>query len=230
MQSRRFATVVTLVIVVAFVVVAVAPAFATAPSATPGAAPAGLVLHARLASSTPQDGATVKSAQQVVLTFNEDVNPDFVAVRVTGPDGSETAGAPRVDGPVVTQALAAAAPAGEHTVTYRVVSADGHPVAGTVTFTTTQAPAPASPSPSPSASPSPSPSQTGSVVASPATSPTADPTSTDTGGGLTSWLVVAGVAVLAALGLGAAWRTIGGPRADADAAAEPGHEGPGPIR
>ena len=224
MQSRRFATVVTLLIVVAFVVVAVAPAFATAPSATPAAAPAGFVLHARLASSTPKDGATVKSAREVVLTFNEDVNPDFVAVRVKGPDGSETAGAPRVNGPVVTQALAAAVPAGEHAVTYRVVSADGHPVAGTVTFTTTQGPASASPSPSPSATPTSSP--TASVVASPASSPTADATSTDTGGGLTPWLVVAGVAVLAALGLGAAWRTIGGPQADADAdaAADDGHD------
>jgi copper resistance protein C len=215
MKSRRFATVVTLVIVVAFVVVAVAPAFAAASSTTPATAPAALVLHARLASSTPQDGATVKSAGEVVLTFNEDVNPDFVAVRVKGPEGSQTAGAPGVDGPTVTQALTAALPAGEHTVTYRVVSADGHPVAGTVTFTTTQAPASTSPSATPSESPTPSPTAT--VAASSAPSPTTDPTSADTGGGVTPWLVVAVVAVLAALGLGAAWRTIGGPRADADA-------------
>ena len=98
-------------------------------------------------SSAPKDGATVETAQEVVLTFNEDVNPDFVAVKVTGPAGSETAGKPAVDGTAVTQALAADLPAGKHAVTYRVVSTDGHPVSGTVTFTSTAAPASASPSP-----------------------------------------------------------------------------------
>ena len=215
MLSRRFATVVTLIVVIAFVVVAVAPAFATAP--------ASLALHARLASSAPRDGATVESAQQVVLTFNEDVNPDFVAVRVTGPEGSESDGKPTAEGTAVTQALAAGVPAGEHTVTYRVVSADGHPVAGTVTFTTTAAPA--SPSPSvtasatatPSSTPTATPTPTPTPVASPEPTGTTDTATEESGGGVTPWLVVAGVAVLAALGLGAAWRTIGGPDADADA-------------
>lgn len=228
MQSRRFATVVTLVIVVAFVVVAVAPAFAAAPASP--VVPASLALHARLAGSTPKDGATVATAQEVVLTFNEDVNPDFVAVRVKGPDGSETDGRPAVDGPEVTQPLAADLPAGEHTVTYRVVSSDGHPVAGTVTFTTTQAPASAMPSPSQTASAVASP--TASAVASPSPSPTTDTASGDDAGGISPWLVVAAVAVLAALGLGAAWRTIGGPRSDAgaDAAEATGHDDDRPAR
>ena len=99
MQSRRFAVVVTLVIIIAFVVVAVAPAFATAP-----AAPGSFALHARLVSSAPKDGASVESAEQVVLIFNEDVNPDFVAVRVTGPDGSEAEGKPTADGAAVESA------------------------------------------------------------------------------------------------------------------------------
>ena len=60
MLSRRFAAVVTIVVVIAFVVVAVAPAFATAP-----AAPGSFALHARLASSAPKDGASVESAEQV---------------------------------------------------------------------------------------------------------------------------------------------------------------------
>ena len=213
MLSRRFATIVTLVIVVAFVVVAVAPAFA--------AAPASLALHARLASSAPKDGATVETAEEVVLTFNEDVNPDFVAVKVSGPEGSETAGKPVVDGTAVTQALAADLPAGKHTVTYRVVSTDGHPVSGTVTFTSTTAPASASPSPtaSPTASTTPTPSPTASVVASPEPTVTAEPASEDSDGGATPWLVVGAVVLLAVLGLGTAWRTIGGSKADAEAEA-----------
>ena len=139
MQSRRFAVVVTLVIIIAFVVVAVAPAFA--------ATPAGLALHAQLLGSSPKDGSTVATAEQVVLTFNEDVDPTFVKVSVKGPDGSETAGKPTVADREVTQALAPDLPAGEHVVTYRVVSTDGHPVSGSVTFTSTQAPASAAPSP-----------------------------------------------------------------------------------
>ena len=157
----------------------------------------------------------METAQEVVLTFNEDVNPDFVAVKVRGPGGSETAGKPAVDGTAVTQALADDLPAGKHTVTYRVVSTDGHPVSGTVTFTSTAAPASASPSPTASATPTPSP--TASVVASPETTVTAEPASEDSGGGATPWLVVGAVVLLAVLGLGAAWRTIGGPKADAEA-------------
>ena len=206
MQSRRFATVVTIVIIVAFVVVAVAPAFASA-SALPGA-PASLVLHSRLLGSSPQDGSSVASASRVVLTFNEDVNPDFVKVAVKGPDGLEVRGAPTVEGVEVTQDLVEELPAGTHAVTYRVVSTDGHPVSGTVTFTTTRAPASASPTPSPSPSPSGTPLDNGSVVASPA--PSSAPGSGGSGYGSLPWLVVGVVAVLVVLGLGAAWRSVGG--------------------
>ena len=186
-MSRRAMTVITLVVVVAFVVVAVAPAFA--------AAPASLALHARLVGSTPKDGSTVETAEQVVLVFNEDVDPKFVKVNVKGPDGSETDGSPTVAGPEVTQALSPDLPSGTHTVTYRVVSTDGHPVAGTVTFTTTQAPASASPSSTASATPTPSPSASVSAPASasPAPTVTTTPASDDSGGGLTPWLVVGAV-------------------------------------
>jgi methionine-rich copper-binding protein CopC len=208
MMSRRFAAVVTIVIVIAFVVVAVAPAFAAAP-----AAPVSLTLHARLASSTPADGATVESAEQVVLTFNEAVNPDFVAVRVTGPDGSEADGKPTSSGAAVTQPLRADLPASTHTVTYRVVSADGHPVAGTMTFTTTAAPATGSPSATSSASPTPS----STVTSPPSSQPTVgtEPAAEASDRGLTPWLVGGGVAVLVALAIGAARRTVHGPGAEA---------------
>ncbi|HET7822045.1 MAG TPA: copper resistance protein CopC [Ornithinibacter sp.] len=212
MLSRRFASVVVLVIVVAFVVVAVAPAFA--------ASPASLVLHSRLTSSAPKDGASVKTAREVVLTFNEDVNPSFVKVEVSGPDGDETDGDATTDGPTVTQPLVADLPAGEHTATYRVVSTDGHPVSGTVRFTTTAAPASASPSVTATATPSltPTPSPTVSAVASPAPTVTTTPVSDDSGG-TSPWLVVAVVGLLAVIGL-AAWRTIGGRQADAQTDAE----------
>jgi hypothetical protein len=61
---------------------------------------------------------------------------------VTGPDAStrhsETA-CPRVDGRTVSAAVTLGA-SGRYTVTWRVVSADGHPVSDTFTFTFHRAP------------------------------------------------------------------------------------------
>ena len=206
MLSRRLATVVTLVVVVAFVVVAVAPAFA--------ATPASLALHARLVGSTPRDGSSVDTAQEVTLAFDEDVDPTFVKVAVQGPDGSETAGSPRVSGREVTQALATDLPAGAHVVTFRVVSTDGHPVSGTLTFTTTAAP---TRSPEPTASASSTASSSASAAPSPsASAPSAAPVGTAPASDSTfpsSTLVIVLAVVLTAVGLGALWRRLGGPRA-----------------
>ena len=213
MLSRRLATVVTVVLVIAFVVVAVAPAFAAAPATAPGALP----FHARLLGSTPQDGSTVGTADEVVLEFNEEVDPTFVEVTVEGPDGSEVEGDPEVDGRAVTQSLAADLPAGEHRVTYRVVSTDGHPVSGTVTFTSTVAP---SASPEPTASVTPTPSTTASAAPTPAEStPSTAPASEDASSPW-PWVVVglAVVAALVALVLAVARRSRT-PRTDAVAAA-----------
>ncbi len=214
MLSRRALTVVTLVIVAAFVVVSVAPAFA--------AAPAMLPQHAELLGSTPKDGSSVETARVVTLEFSEDVNPNFVTVEVTGPSGAETGGDATTDGPTVTQPLTGDLAAGQHVVTYRVVSTDGHPVSGTLTFTTTAGPASASPSPSASATPTaatPTPEPTGSVVASPQPTISTAPASEESGGGIPGWLIIGAVVLLAALALGAAWRSIGGPQADAEAEA-----------
>lgn len=212
MLSRRVATIVTLVIVAAFVVVSVAPAFAAGPAVLPQ--------HAKLLGSTPKDGSSVETARAVTLEFNEDVNPSFVTVEVAGPSGDETDGAATTDGRAVTQPLTSDLAAGQHVVTYRVVSTDGHPVSGTVTFTTTSAPASATPSPSASATPTvatPTPESTASVVASPQPTISTAPASEESGGGIPGWVVIGAVVLLAALALGAAWRSIGGPQSDAEA-------------
>lgn len=200
MQSRRFATVVTIVIVVAFFLVAIAPAFASP-------APGTLPLHARLVSSAPADQATVDNVEAVVLEFNETVNPDFVAVRVAGPGGDEADGVATVDGRTVTQGLVTALAAGKHTVTYRVVSSDGHPISGTVTFTTTVAEAAPSPPPS---TPGASPSQAGptaSATPSPSESLTTTPEPEVDEPGTSPWVgigIAVGIAALAAVA-GGAW-------------------------
>jgi len=211
-MSRRLVTVVVLVVVLAFVVVAVAPAFAATPS--------GLVTHSRLLGATPADGSRVDTAEEVVLAFNEEVDEQFVKVTVEGPDGAEVDGDPQVDGREVTQPLAADLPAGKHTVTYRVVSADGHPISGKVSFTTTTAPSP-SPSPSPTASggASVTPSPSATPTAAPTTTPTVDAAPASDDGGTAPWIwVLLGVVVLAGLlALSTRWRALGGPRADEEA-------------
>ncbi|HYN29250.1 MAG TPA: copper resistance protein CopC [Dermatophilaceae bacterium] len=175
------------------------------------------VAHSRLLTVTPADGAELdEPPAQVVLTFNEKVLAQFVTVRVTDGEGlPRTSGEPAVTGAVVTQALAADLGPGDYRVTYKVVSADSHPISGTTDFTVAgdplappSAPATAGATPTPSATPSAttteSPSATGppSVTGSPspaaAATGAADPG--NGGGGATPWLVGGGV--LAAAGVG----------------------------
>lgn len=188
--SRRTSTavVVFLVLLVTFALVASAlPVFAAPASALPA--------HARLVTTTPADGAEVGTARSVGLTFSEDVDARFLRLVVEGPGGKETEGAPEVDGRDVTQALVADLPAGEHTVTYRVVSVDGHPVAGSFTFTTTEAPTSPSATPTPSATPStvtPSTTTAPTPTSSPGTVPAAQ-------SGSPGWVLPVVVLVVVAL-------------------------------
>ena len=101
--------------------------------ATPGSA----VAHASLVSTNPADGASIATApKSVELTFSEDVGSGFVAV--TAPDGTKVkTSQPHISGAKVHADLAANDQRGRFTVAYRVVSADGHPVSGSFTFTTT---------------------------------------------------------------------------------------------
>ncbi len=73
----------------------------------------------------------------ISLTFNENIGkPAYVAVRA--PDGTKVAvsNVSAVNAEV-TAALAPSDQKGRYTATYRVVSADGHPVEGTIRWTTT---------------------------------------------------------------------------------------------
>jgi len=100
-------------------------------AATPASA------HAELASSDPAQGAAVDALPGTVeLTFTEVVGSP-ASVAITGPgDVSVADGDPEVVDRVLTQPVAAdGAPAGEYAMSYRVTSADGHPISGTVTFT-----------------------------------------------------------------------------------------------
>ncbi|SDP17669.1 hypothetical protein SAMN04489867_1635 [Pedococcus dokdonensis] len=95
----------------------------------------GADAHAALKSVSPQDGSTVTVAPtEVVLTFNEPIGTSFATVSVAGPDGSVSKGKAAVDGVQVSQALASDLPNGRYTVSFHVVSEDGHPVSDRTTF------------------------------------------------------------------------------------------------
>ncbi|MBG0563027.1 copper resistance CopC/CopD family protein [Actinoplanes aureus] len=98
------------------------------------AAPASA--HAALVGSDPGNGTIVPDApNKVTLTFSESVQLLSDKIRVISPDGSRAdQGEPSVTGTQVTIPLRTGAGRGTYLVSYRVISADSHPVAGTITF------------------------------------------------------------------------------------------------
>lgn len=175
--------------------------------------------HDTLVSMSPADGATLTTPPtKVVLTFNEAVNQQFSVIRVVDASGADvTDGTTTVSGSVVTQQLKAGLAPGAYIVTYKIISADGHPVSARTRFTVAGTASPtAAPSTSasgrtstPSATPSAGPTMTplasasaspSAAVSSPATAPVSR-----TSGATSPWLwVVLGLVVLLALG-GGGW-------------------------
>lgn len=94
--------------------------------------------HAGVTASFPEQGdQRSDSPGYVELTFNEEISPDNAYVAVVGPDGNFwQRGDVTVDGTKASIAVMnPLGPAGEYTINYRVVSADGHPVEGQRVFT-----------------------------------------------------------------------------------------------
>ncbi|PWK65101.1 hypothetical protein BCL76_11388 [Streptomyces sp. CG 926] len=152
------------------------------------AAPAASA-HTDLTSGTPAEGATLDALPaDIRLTFSDEMTQEYAKVALTGPDGSPAAaGDPQVSGRTASLPVKPGLPSGTYTVGYRVVSADGHPVSGSYTFTLrAAAPSPAAPAgpASPSAGPT-------------ADSPSAGPASTDGAGAVAS---SGGYGTVAALG------------------------------
>lgn len=98
-----------------------------------GAGPAAA--HATLASSDPADGAVLARApEQATLTFTETVALRADGVRLYDADGTERAVNASALDDTVTVTLPDDLERGSHVLTWRVTSADGHPVAGSITF------------------------------------------------------------------------------------------------
>ncbi|RZU22033.1 copper resistance CopC/CopD family protein [Streptomyces sp. BK239] len=93
--------------------------------------------HAALTGSDPAQGTVVdKAPTQVSLTFSEQVAMSGASLRVLDPKGTrvDTGEPSNVSGTTYAVRLHPGLPDGTYTVTYQVVSADSHPVAGAYTF------------------------------------------------------------------------------------------------
>lgn len=177
--------------------------------------------HDTIESSNPADGATVATVPaSVTLTFDEQPQDFSPVIQVTGPDGADWAdGTPTVSGTDVSVPVKAGAPAGAYQVAYRIVSSDGHPVTGELSFTAeaaaagsapvsstaTSAPVSSAPSSSTPAASTASPSVGTSAAAPSSSAPSSALVSpaantSDSGSGVSAWLIVVIVLVIAAGG------------------------------
>lgn len=114
--------------------------------------------HDRLLGSDPADGAVLDhSPTQITLTFSDEIEALGSQVVVVDTLGNELAsGTPTIDGTSATLPLGMLTNSG-YTVTWRVVSSDGHPIDGTFGFTVddpTVGPTP-EPTPAPTVEPTP---------------------------------------------------------------------------
>jgi methionine-rich copper-binding protein CopC len=162
-----------------------------------GTAPAWA--HSRLESSDPASGSSLATApSKVSLTFNEAVQPGFTAITVIGPDGKDyhSGDISEVDD-TVTVGVLPLGPAGSYQVGYRVVSADGHPLSGRVTFTLTTA----GPGSAPAVA-----ATGGSAPSASGAPPTAAPAAPADDGGAPVWPWIVGAVLVVGLGVGAALR------------------------
>lgn len=148
--------------------------------------------HNSLTGSNPPDKASLDAGPGTVeLTFDQPVQAGagLNTVAITGPNNTRwEAGPPEVDSNVVTTPVRELGPKGSYTIGYRIVSADGHPVKGDLTFTLTTA---------------------GNGTPAPANAEPAGSDGGSAGGGLPIWVWIVGAVVLLGGGITVALR-IGG--------------------
>jgi methionine-rich copper-binding protein CopC len=98
------------------------------------AAPAAQAHNVVVDTSPAEDGSVRTAPEEVELVFNEKVLGLGTSVQVVGPDGDAHAGKASIVDQTVTQPLRTDVPAGTYTVTWRVTSADGHPIDGEFSY------------------------------------------------------------------------------------------------
>ncbi|MEC3957991.1 copper resistance CopC family protein [Nocardia sp. CDC153] len=145
--------------------------------------------HSAPISSSPENGSSIDTSPATVsITFNENLQPAYPSMTVTGPDKNLwSKGQPKVEGPTISIEVGELGPVGEYTIAYRVTSADGHPVSGKRTFTLTKA---------------------GNGTPGPKADANASSSGGSDGGGVPLWVFIVGAVVL--FGGGLAFALFGG--------------------
>ena len=95
--------------------------------------------HTALVSSNPKSNAMLKtSPKQISITFNEDLimisGKNVSKISLSNTIGQVKLGAITINKGTITAQILKALPISKYKVTYRVVSADGHPVSGSFSF------------------------------------------------------------------------------------------------
>ncbi len=119
-------------VTLAALAVGLAVTFGAALAATPASA------HSELVSSSPAQGSTASDVSGLILTFSEAIVPEYSTVDLKDSAGTAAPlGAPTFDPtatvltiPITTGSL----PNGSYVASFRIVSVDGHPIAGVVDF------------------------------------------------------------------------------------------------
>lgn len=99
--------------------------------------------HNALISSDPKDKTSLEAGpSSVTLTFDQDVQggQGINTISVVDANGGhyEVAGDPTIKDNAVSAKVNALGKAGQYKIGYRILSADGHPVSGELTFTLTK--------------------------------------------------------------------------------------------
>ncbi|WP_372697251.1 copper resistance protein CopC [Arthrobacter sp. JSM 101049] len=176
--------------------------------------------HDSLIGSTPDNGATVTGAlDSVELSFSGELKPIGSEVSLKDADGAQHDAEASVSRNVLTVDFGQSLPAGSYTLTWRVVSSDGHPIEGTTANQqalafTVDGGAAASSGPAPAASTAASPSSTTGQTQPTMTGSAAASQQDDGASGLPTaviWIIIAVAVVAAAAIVFAKARRQGGP-------------------
>jgi methionine-rich copper-binding protein CopC len=143
----------------------VATAFVVTASTIPHPASA----HSELIASTPETGSTVSDVAEVSLTFGEEIVGEYTTLSLANESGEQIElDAPTMDATntvVTTRIIAAPLVDGTYALGYYIVSIDGHPIEGTISFVVSGSPAPVPVVPTETANPEPEPTATETPIA-----------------------------------------------------------------
>jgi hypothetical protein len=125
--------------------------------------------HSDLLASVPENGSTVSEVSDVSLSFGEEIVGEYTTLSLANESGEQIElDAPTMDATnTVVSARIIAAPLvdGTYALGYYIVSIDGHPIEGTISFVVAGSPAPAPVEPTETANPEAEPTTTETPIA-----------------------------------------------------------------